>query len=311
MINTSMSNHINPQNYGVSAPDVACFKDVHTFVSTVGFPRSGSSLVGYLLTAHRNIVIAHEPRIRDQRLYEADPKVLFDTIIQIDRNRYSRVKKFIESSEKSSLPNESEFRSRYGLENKYVVVPNQWQARCESLQVIGVKDSSYSTAKLSKINTLKTFRENLSKKSVNCLKFIFTVRNPYDMITTSAAYWANNKRIRTVTQNDIDMMLDRKVKTRFPTLCENIKNLFTSIRAEDIFINRHEDMVASPVDRLAKLCDFLRVPAFPDYLNDCASVVYKKANKSRHELDWSEQQKEEVAKLIDQYDFFSGYSWDS
>ena len=306
-----MSDHINPQDYEIPAPDATYFKNIHTFVSTIGFPRSGSSLVGYLLTAHRNIIIAHEPRIKDKELYEVNPQVLFNCIFLRDRDIFRRAKEFIENILVSSLPSKNDSKSRYGMGNKYVMVPNQWQARCESLQVIGIKDSSYSTAKLSKINVLKTLRENLSKKSVNCLKFIFTVRNPYDMITTSAAYWANNKRIRMVTQNDIDMMLDRKVKIRFPKLCENIKSLFTLTRTENIFINRHEDMVTSPADQLTKLCDFLRVPAFPDYLSDCTSVVHKKVNKSRYELDWSERQKEEVAKLIDQYDFFSGYSWDS
>ena len=306
-----MSDHINPQDYEISAPDVTCFKDVRAFVSTIGFPRSGSSLVGYLLTAHRNIIIAHEPRIKDQSLYEVDPQVLFNCIFLRDKDRFRIAKEFIENTEKSSLLNGNDPKSRYGAGNKYVMVPNQWQARCESLQVIGVKRSLYSTRQLSNINIFKTLRENLSNKSVNCLKFIFTVRNFYDMIATSLAYWGNNKRIRTVTQKDIGMMLDRKVKIGFPKLCENIKNLFTSIRAEDIFTNKHEDIMASPGNQLSKLCDFLRVPAFPDYLNDCASVVHEKPNKSRYELDWSEQQKEEVAKLIDQYDFFSGYSWDS
>ena len=306
-----MSDHINPRDYEISAPYKAYLQNIRTFVSTIGFPRSGSSLVGYLLTAHRNIIIAHEPFIKYKDLYEFDPPVLFNRIFRVDRYRYKVAKEFTENTEKSSLPNENGSKSRYGEANTYAMVPHQWQACCKSLQVIGVKDSSYSTNELSKINVLKTLRENLNNESVNCLKFIFTVRNPYDMITTSVAYWGNNKRIRTVTQNDIDMMLDRKVKIRFPILCKSIKSLVTLIRAEDIFINRHEDIMASPVDQLSKLCDFLRVPAFPDYLSDCASVVHKKANKSRYELDWSEQQKEVVAKLIDQYHFFSGYSWDS
>ncbi len=306
-----MPDRIDPQDYEIPVHDPAYFKDVHTFVSTVGFSRSGSSLVGYLLTAHRNIIVAHEPHIKVKNLYEVDPKELFNYIFLRDRNRFRLAKEFIENTEKSSSLNKSESKSRYGAGNKYVMVPNQWQARYESLQVIGTKCSSYSTNRLSKIGILKTFRENLKKKSVNRLKFIFTVRNPYDMITTNVAYWANNKKIRTVTQNDVYMVLDYNVKIRLPRMCEGAESLFTVIKAEDIFINRHEDMVASPVDQLSKLCDFLGVPAFPDYLDDCASVVHKKAYKSRYELDWSEQRKEELAKLIDTYHFLSGYSWDS
>ena len=306
-----MSEHTNLQDYETSASHKVYLNNIHTFVSTIGFPRSGSSLIGYLLTAHRNIIIAHEPHIKDKGLYEVDAQALFNCIFLRDKNRFRVAKEFIENTSKSLLPNENDSQSRYGAGNKYVMVPNQWQACCESLQVIGVKCSLYSTEQLSKINVLKTLKENLSKESVNCLKFIFTVRNPYDMITTNVTYWANNERIRRVTQNDVNMALDYKVKIRFPKLCKDIKNLFTSISAENIFINRHEDMVTSPVNQLTKLCDFLGVPAFPDYLNDCASVVHERPNKSRYEIDWSDEQKEEVAKLIDQYDFLSGYSWNS
>ncbi len=208
----------------------------------------------------------------------------------------------------SSL-NKSESKSGYGAKSKYVMVPNQWQTRCESLQVIGVKRSAYMNC-VSNIDILETFRENLSEESVSCLKFIFTVRNPYDMINTSMRYKAKKGKIKTATQVDIGKILHKRIKN-FAEVCKKIEVIFALIKAEDIFINRHEDMVASPVDQLSKLCDFLKVPAFPDYLNDCASVVDKKANKSRYELDWSEQQKEEVAELIDKYHFLSGYSWDS
>ena len=36
------------------------FKDVKTFCMFIGYPRSGSTLIGSLLDAHPNIIIAHE-----------------------------------------------------------------------------------------------------------------------------------------------------------------------------------------------------------------------------------------------------------
>ena len=302
-----MSNHINPQDYQISAPDVAYFNDVHTFVSTIEFHRSGSSLVGYLLTAHRNIVVAHEPRM-EENLAEVDPRALFNSILRVDRCRYRAAKKFVENTEKSSLPNKSESKSDSGAKGKYVMVPNQWQSCCESLQVIGVK-RSIKMNQIRHVDILESFKENLSNKSVNRLKFIFTVRNPYDMISTGIKSEARESNRRNI-QFNIERRLYVRVK-ELSKLCKRREGIFKIVRAKDIFINRHEDMVASPVDQLSKLCDFLKVPAFPDYLSDCASVVHEKPNKSRYELDWSKQQKEEVAKLIDQYDFLSGYSWDS
>ncbi len=302
-----MSNHINPQDYEIPAPDATYFKNIHTFVSTIGFSRSGSSLLGYLLTAHRNIVVAHEPRMREN-LSEVDPLALFNHILQIDKGRYRVAKEFIQNTEESSLSNDSESKSKSDSKGKYIMVPNQWQARYEFLQVIGVK-RSVKMNQIRHVDILESFKENLSNKSVNRLKFIFTVRNPYDMISTGIKSEARESNRRNI-QFNIERRLYVRVK-ELSKLCKRREGIFKIVRAKDIFINRHEDMVASPVDQLSKLCDFLKVPAFPDYLSDCASVVHEKPNKSRYELDWSKQQKEEVAKLIKQYDFLSGYSWDS
>ncbi len=97
-----MSDRIDSQDYEMPALDTAYFKDIRIFVSTIGFHRSGSSLVGYLLTAHRNIIIAHEPRIKNTDLYELTAKELFNWIIAKDKNRFRAAKEFIENSQKSS-----------------------------------------------------------------------------------------------------------------------------------------------------------------------------------------------------------------
>ncbi len=306
-----MSDRTSPSRLKMSAHDTTPFENVHTFVSTIGFNRSGSSLVGSLLTAHRNMIVAHEPRQRRPiSIFKIDPLVLFYFLLVRDTERNRTIKKCIENSEKSLSLNKSEFKTRYYTRNKYMIVPNQWQARYESLQVIGIKDSPCIQKQLLKAGMLKTFRENLKKESVSCLKFIFMVRNPYDLISSDTIHYAQTNYLRKLTQDNMNKSLCNLMR-KFHRKCRIVKYPFTVIKAEDIFINRHEDMVASPVDQLSKLCDFLGVPALPDYLNDCASVVDKKANKSRYELDWSEQQKEEVAKLIDKYHFLSGYSWDS
>ena len=303
-----MPDRIDPQDYEIPAHDPAYFKDIHTFVSTVGFSRSGSSLVGYLLTAHRNMIVAREPHIKNKDLYKAELQELFNLIFLTDRDEFKEANRAIKNTQEFSSPNKSRFKSRPRGREKYVMVPNQWQAHCESLQVLGIKCSAYMNRVLD-IDRLKTLRENLSKRSINRLKFIFTLRNPYDMISTSAII-SEKQQAGVATQADIETILHKRIKT-FSDQCKRREFILTIVKTEDMFINRHEDMVASLVNQLSKLCHFLVVSAFPDYLNDCASVVHKKANKSRYELDWSEQQKAEVAEIIDKYHFLSGYSWDS
>ncbi len=295
--------------YKTPVPDKIYFGKLRTMLLISTFSRSGSTLLGYLLTAHCNMVVASEPKNYGENLYdEVPPMALVNYILHVDKMRFEEAKKF-QSLEK---PNKvSTIKSTYNKQERYMFVPNQWQACCELLRVIGIKNSSLLAKSLSEEGVYKKFMTRLGKIGINRLRFIFTVRNPYDMISMGIVHREGNPKTPSFTERQKHDMITRRIKNQFVEQCEIAKKLIELSKAESIFINRHEDMVASPVDQLAKLCDFLRVPAFPDYLNDCASVVYKKANKSRYELDWSKQQKKEVAKLIDKYDFFSGYSWDS
>ncbi len=298
--------------YRTPVPDKSYFDKLNTMVLVSTFPRSGSTLLGYLLTAHCNMVVASEPNNYKENLYsEVPPMALINYILYVDKMRFEEAEnaRSTEKPQETSI-SDNTIKRTYNKRERYMFVPNQWQACCESLRVIGIKNSSVLARHLSEEDIYEKFKLKLHKLGIHRLKFIFTVRNPYDMISTDIVHRAGNPKMASFTEEQKHSLITKKVKNQFVKRCEIAKKIFKLTRDKDIFINRHEDMVASPIDQLSKLCDFLKVPAFPDYLNDCASVVHKKSNKSRHELDWSGQQKEEVAKLIDKYHFLSGYSWD-
>ena len=120
------------------------------------------------------------------------------------------------------------------------------------------------------------------------LKFIFTVRNPYDMIATAVRTNADDRG-------------------EFINFCEGNVKILEQVDATEMFIAKHEDMVENPKQQLTSLCDFLQVSIPSDYLEDCVSQVVKEPYRSRFELDWTEDQKTEIDFLIKKYDFFSGY----
>ncbi len=315
-----MSDRINPLDYKIPTPPPAYFDNIHTMALVSYFPRSGSSLLGYLLTAHPNMIIANEPAQPGERLYEKVPLiVLLNYILYMDRMRYEDAKKIRSLlTLEEALGSNDAVKRFYDQQERYILVPNQWQARCESLKVIGVKNSLPLAESLSAEGVLQKLKENLNQFKIRRLRFIFTVRNPYDIISTDVVYWSKNKRLRVVTQDDVDMMLDYRIKISFPLMCKKGERLFKLMQpadkpnsTTDILINKHEDLTAAPAEQLTKLCKFLKLSYPSDYLKDCASVVRSKANKSRHELHWSDEQKKEVRKLIDKYDFFSGYDWDT
>lgn len=58
------------------------------------------------------------------------------------------------------------------------------------------------------------------------------------------------------------------------------------VESTDIFEFRHESFIIEPKDYLKKLCQFLGVDPSGNYLNDCASIVYKSPHKSRYDIAW-------------------------
>ncbi len=293
-------------------------KDVRAMLLTIGFARSGSSLVGYLLTAHPSLVIADEPFVYKLRrplatyinningiemketdcLYSADLNKVFNVVLSIDYVRGLLAKEKRQPSENNNI-----LFAINDREQRYILVPNQYQGCFETLKVLGVKCSGYNVQGLLKKSVLKTFKKRLEERDI-CLKFILTVRNPYDVISNIAS---RLNKIEDCTQKSITT----DAISRVEGLSKKNMKLLKLIDPQDIFVSRHEEMVADPKLQLTKLCEFVQVPVSPDYLDSCAFCVHKKPSRRRFEFEWTSKQKQKVASLIEQYDFFSGYDWES
>lgn len=296
-------------------------KQIQTVGLTIGFPISGSSLIGFLLTAHPNIVFADEPEVirnkyreipyevcqkrpSERYLYEADDlKAIFDYIIYTDQARWQqatrkKIKQLIPLIR--NIQNNPKDRA-----HRYILLPHQQQGCFKSLKVIGVKRSKMNTHTLLKNNILETFRKKLTREKIN-LKFIFTVRNPYDIIASDISKSKKRIMLQRYSKNKTQQSIRKMFR-----ISERSTELLKKISSEDIFILKHEDIVQSPKQNLTELCHFLQVPTSPNYLDDCTSKIFKNAHKSRYKIDWPQEQKQEIETLIKKYDFFSGYSWES
>ena len=286
------------------------FKNTQTLLLTIGFYRSGSSLIGYLLTAHPDIIMADEPtvylqspiakqnKIMDKRirpnkhnLYEAKLNKLFGYFVDVDRSRYI-----------GRMDDGVVLRRGKERATRYLSVPNQWQGRSKSLKVIGAKHSQDNVDILVKDDILKSLKSRLEDKNMS-LKFIFTVRNPYDILATHI-------REHRVTKETINEHITNYIK-ELTCGCENNTEILKHISSDNVYICRNEDIIANPRLQLSKLCSFLEVSAPADYLDACAAQVIDKPTRSRFEVDWSPENKQQVASLIERYDFFSGYDWQS
>ncbi len=250
--------------------------NIRKAVFTVGFNRSGSSLIGDLLSAHPNIVMDNESGIirRYMKGEFTSRESLLSFIIKYDMNR--------------------------GKKKNYVAGQYQQHYDC-NIEVVGDKHSPHNTVFLTKSesNTL----EELEKFIQLPIKLLFNVRNPYDMVASMVNSIPNWRQ----SQNE---KIKKAISFFTHRSADNMK-LIDQVPTNRIFMIRLEDFIATPKSMLSDICDFLGVAKTPEYLSSCTEVTYKMPNKSRDTLNWNEEYGREIDALIKKYEFFSGYSRDT
>ena len=246
------------------------FDQVATFCLFIGYPRSGHSLVGAMLNAHRNAVISHEldaPRL---------------VLAGCTRDElYSRI-----------LARAAWFNLKGNRSNYRYQVPNEWQGRFTTLRVIGDKRGGSAAQWLAQHPDLL---ERLRATVGVPLRLIHVVRNPFDNIAAIARWHG--------------LSLDESVDFYF-SHCETTGDLDTSADGQEVITIRHEDLIKSPEETLARLCDFLGLEHDPAYLADCGSIVFAKPTQPRRRTAWTAAQVADVERRAQRYPFLDGYSFE-
>jgi len=72
------------------------------------------------------------------------------------------------------------------------------------------------------------------------------------------------------------------------------------------------DMIAKPRETLHKLCNFLSVTCYSEFVDLTLNILYSKPSKTRYSVEWTKEQKERVTNDISKYQFLkSQFSFDS
>lgn len=247
------------------------FGGLETYCMFIGYPRSGHSLIGALL-AHPNMIIAHELNVLEH--------------LRAGLNRTQIYHLLLENSQTKAKTREGGPRHSYQI-------PIQWRGRFQKLRVIGDKQGGGSTRHLSKHpDSLQRLRETIPLE----IKFIHVVRNPYDNISTMAARksWALGASLE-----------------HYFSLCRRVESIKKQFAVGELFELRHESFIDNPQVVLKELCRFLGQDAADDYLNDCASIVYKSPHRSRYDTQWDHALIGTVEDKIAEFPFLKGYSFES
>lgn len=247
----------------------AVFDGVESFCLFVGYPRSGHSLVGSLLDAHPQVVLAHELDALRYVAAHYGRNQLYWLILERDA-AFTRA-------------------GRNWTEFDYSV-PGGWQGRFEQLKVIGDKKGGSTTMRLQQRPALL---ERLRATVGADVRLIHVVRNPFDNIATMSR--RNHQTLEWASD-------------RYFALCETVDHVTRGV-PRSVIVLRHEDLIADPRRSLSSLCDALGLSADDSYLTACAAVVNPSPHLSRLEVRWTPALLRSVERRIDGFGFLDGYAF--
>ena len=247
------------------------FRDVRAYAMFIGQPRTGSSLMGSLLNAHRNMLVSQELNVLKYLRRGYGRRQLFWLIRRKDQ-KFAR-------------------KGRRWMGYQYSV-PNQWQGCCEKLLVIGDKKGGKSTEELRGNPGLLSQLEDTIGLPV---RIIHMVRNPYNVITT------------VYRKTPVPSL--QEAARRFFARCEKNWQLKQE-RGEQIKTVRLEDLIDKPERHMADVCEFLDLEPRQDYLTDCAKVIFSRPRQTKCNIDWPLDLIHSVSERMNKYPFFDGYEFD-
>src|SRR5512143_157794 len=250
-------------------------RDVKTFCLFIGHNKSGTSLIGSLLDAHPNVILADEA----DALQYIPANFRRDQIYHI----------LLRSSRREAMKGRVTARRLGGYS---YWVPGQWQGRYNRVQVIGDSTSGSSTQRFANQPNLLLQLQTVMP-GVN-VKLIQVVRNPYDPIS---AMMVRGKR-----------SFENSVEHYF-TRCEVLVALRQRLNDSNLLAVRYEDFIHDPKMHLTQICRFLGIDVSYDYLIACTSILHEEPDQNRHMVQWDSKWIEVVKNRIGRYDFLEGYSF--
>jgi hypothetical protein len=267
-------------DYGRSLVEAARYRsrldEVEQFCFFIGYPRSGHSLMGSLIDAHPEVVIAHE----------------------LDAFRYfahgfgrSQVYGLLLWSEKKFSDQGRRTKRSFNY-----AVPGAHQGSFIRLRVIGDKRGTATAIRLAgDRSVLERVRQVVGVP----IRIVQHSRNPFDTIATAARASASGEEPPKLSP----------AISWYERWSDNLALVRPQLRAGELFDSRHERLVADPRQTLAEICRFLGVEAEPTFLEQCAATVWPSPRLSRQAVSWTDEQIERVDRLIAGHDWLAGYQF--
>jgi hypothetical protein len=264
-------------SYYLSQTQTNLFNNLSVYCMFIGHNKSGTSLLGSLLDAHPNIILADE----------ADA-------LQYVSAGFSREQIFhllLKASRKELLKGRVTARR---LKPYAFLVPGQWQGTYSTLKVIGDSTSGSSTRQLTENpHLLDQLEQSMSGLKV---KMIQVIRNPFDPIAVSMV------RGKRSFQAAVHQYFNRS---------EGLLRLRNQLDEQRLLPVKYEEFISNPREHLQRLLDFLGLEATEDYLKACTSILHKSPDQNRNLIQWEPDQIRQIQENIKRYEFLAGYTFEN
>jgi hypothetical protein len=237
------------------------FDEVERFVFFIGYPHSGSTMVGALLDAHPEMVISHEADVLRYVKPGVTRSQVFALILDGDR-RF-----------------EALGRQWMGIDYTF---PGTAQGHYDRLRVIGDKSAGQAARQLAPHpRVLDRLRSVVGVP----IRVLHITRNPFD----NAASIARSRR------KPLSFGVNQ-----YRNFSQCVEEVRPNLGPEELMELTYESVTSDPSGQLRALCDFLGVPAHDSFLEACAAAVRPRESRSRSRdaMTWSPELRREVEGLI-------------
>lgn len=250
------------------------FSGLEYFCVFVGEPRSGHSVVGTIINAHRNALISHNLGIFDYISRKISRYELFSLILERDRWLFERNREI----------------GGYSYN-----IPEQWLGYYEELRVIGDKRAGATSRYLSRHPTALAELSSIVGLPI-CV--IHHIRNPWDNI--SSIY---SRKILGQERS-----LSESADFYFDMLDGCMCGLSEADAGIKVVRTYHEELVSDPVSVVKVILDSLSLPIDDEFLSGCQKFVHDSPRMTRYNVDWPEDLRIRIEDKIQEYEFLRRYS---
>jgi len=246
------------------------FSKLHYFVLIVGNARSGSTLLGSIIDAHPNVIIANE--------------TFASATFWRSLSRHDILDEIYVNSQKSRASASGRLSEGYDYSIQ--------QSSTGNADVLVMGDKIWNPVTLLLHGDYSLIAR--LEESINVpIKIIHAIRNPLDVIATM--------HLRSKAP------IGDRILWYFMH-CDAVCAIYDHCRDSNFMNIQHENLIEAPDTAISKICDFIGVKPEIYPINSCKSILFDKPRKTRFKINWYKNDIEEIFHRMSQYSFLQNYA---